>query len=294
MSNKYYQENQPTFGKKNANTMKKTFKKLFENQTKFLTDPVAIKAWLDKYEVENYKINPDGTVECEIFAIFEKGLKEIPVKLSKARSIDITGNEIKRIDFAPPIVEGDFDCWGNMIETLEGGPEKIMGSFDCDSNQLTDLSGGPKFVGGSYVCSGNPITSLKGVADHVGKYFKAVNCKLKELDFFPTFIGTNIYIKSNEITSFKGIQKKLKSFGTVAGENGKSGIIILTGNPIKEGLISVLGIRGLKELVYTEPKNTDAKRVFEAIKILNKIIVEGKDIFDAQDAFIEAGLKDLS
>ncbi len=276
--------------------MKLTFKRTLLSEsagTKFLQDKDAIALWLDKYEIKNYTINDDLTVTVNgPVALAGNSLTEIPVKFKETRSIDVTNNKLTRLDWAPKFVAGDFDCWDNELETLEGGPTHVTDSFDCDANKLHDLVGAPVEVGGSFICSQNPLNSLKGVPHKVGHYFKAINCGITHIDAFPEEVGTNVYIQNNDIISVKGIHKMIRSIGE-KGQEGKTGVINLEHNPIENGLISLMLIKGIKNIKYAH-KDAKQKEVGGIIMKINKALESGTDPLDVQDELIDNGLAQFS
>jgi hypothetical protein len=94
-----------------------------------------------KYNIKNYTINPDGTVDVngDVYLI-SRGSTKLPLKFGR--------------------VDGYFDCSYNQLTTLEGGPRSVGGDFYCGGNKLTTLEGGPREVGGYFDCSYNPIYSV--------------------------------------------------------------------------------------------------------------------------------------
>ena len=94
-----------------------------------------------RYNISNYTINSDGTVDVDGGVnLRNKGLNKLPLKFGK--------------------VTGNFECHYNQLTTLKGGPREVTGYFDCYNNQLTTLEGGPNHVGGGFDCSGNPIYQI--------------------------------------------------------------------------------------------------------------------------------------
>ena len=271
--------------------MKLSFKRTLITEsagTTFLQDKDAIAAWLNKYEIKNFEIHDDFTVTIHGPFTVAGQVTEIPVKLRASGSVDVTANKITRIDWAPEVVNGDFDCWDNEIETLEGGPKKVTGSFDCDANKLRDLVGAPEEVEGSFICSSNNLQSLKGAPRKVGRYFKAQNCGLEAIDALPEEVGTNIYLQQNAIRSVKGINKLVRSLGA-QGQEGKTGVINLEHNPIENGLLSLMIVKGIKNIKYAH-KDRAQKPIDDIIARLNRALQAGTDPLDVQDELIDNGL----
>ena len=260
--------------------------------TTFLQDKEVIDQWLKKYNITGYTINDDFTVSINGPFVVSDKLTEIPFKIKSCHSIDVTDNLLTRIDWAPEIVEGDFDCWDNEIETLEGGPKRVTGSYDCDRNKLGDLTGAPEEVGESFVCSQNDLRSLKGVPRKVGAYFKALGCGLTVIDDLPAEVGTNIYLQNNLIRSTKGINKLVRSLGSSV-KSDKVGIINLENNPLENGLLSLMLIKGIKNIKYSH-KDAKMKPIGEIITKLNAALESGKDPLDVQDELIDNGLAQYS
>ena len=106
---------------------------------------VQIVKWLDSYEIKNYTINDDLTIDVNgSVNLFNQSLTCFPSF--------IKFNE----------VSGSFYCNSNKLTSLEGCPLTVGASFYCSNNQLTSLEGCPKTVGNNFECSYNQLTSLKG------------------------------------------------------------------------------------------------------------------------------------
>ena len=272
---------------------------LLENQstgTEFLKTEEEIEAWLEKYEVEDYEIHDDLTVTLNSdLNLFVKSIRVIPIKFKETKSIKISSNYLTSIDWAPEVVSGDFECNNNQITSLEGGPKEVHGTFDCEQNKLTSLEGGPKVVKGSYVCSNNNLGNLKGIADEVGASVDVSNCNLTSLEFLPSKIGANLFIDNNKITSFRGIYKVLKEINTCKSEYG--GTIAFKSNHVEKGLISIMGIKGIRELLFTygaKIKHPHLSEIQKAIDIINNSIKNNIDAITTQKLLADAGLMKYS
>ena len=113
-----------------------------------------IKEWLKKYNINNYIIKDDFTIDVSEDISFKiQILKEFP----------------EYIQFG--VVEGFFDCSYCHLKSLRGVPRIVKGYFDCADNELTSLEGAPKEVGGDFDCRHNQLTSLKGAPRKVGGNF---------------------------------------------------------------------------------------------------------------------------
>ena len=71
-----------------------------------------------EYGIENYTINPDGSVDVDGDVVLSYcGLTKLPLKFGK--------------------VTGYFFCYRNQLTTLEGSPNVVGEEFYCYGNQLT-------------------------------------------------------------------------------------------------------------------------------------------------------------
>jgi hypothetical protein len=112
-----------------------------------------------KYDIENYTINPDGTVDVDgDVNLSRMNLKFIPLKFGRVSgNFWCVRNELTTLDGAPKEVGGDFSCSSNKLTTLDGAPKVVGVSFACSYNQLTTIEGAPKEVGVGFYCSYNPL-----------------------------------------------------------------------------------------------------------------------------------------
>ena len=119
------------------------------------------------YAIENYTINPDGSIDVyEDVWLSNKDLTELPLTFNK--------------------VTGNFWCQNNKLTTLKGSPKEVGGDFSYYSNNLSNLEFCPKIVGGSFSCGGNKkLTSLKGCPEKIGKDFNCSWTSLTNLKYIP-------------------------------------------------------------------------------------------------------------
>ena len=109
---------------------------------------------LKEYDIENYTINDDFTIDVDgEVNILKKNLKEVPEYIQCG------------------VVQGSFDCSRNNLTTLNGTPKEVKEYFFCSFNNLTSLKGAPEKVGGSFDCQSNKLTSLEGAPEEVGRGF---------------------------------------------------------------------------------------------------------------------------
>jgi hypothetical protein len=112
---------------------------LFINESK--EDIIDTHAICRKYNITNYIINEDGSVDVDGNVILNDiGLTKLPLRF-----------------------------------------RNVSGSFDCYSNTLTSLQGSPKSVGGYIDCSYNNIKTFQGCSESIGEYFYCVNNPIEEI-----------------------------------------------------------------------------------------------------------------
>lgn len=105
-----------------------------------------------KYQIENYSINPDGSIDVdENVKLQEMELSELPLIFNK--------------------VSGNFNCFRNKLTSLVGSPKHVAGDFYCYDNPLVSLVGCPETIMGSCYISGTPIQNLVGCPSYVGGTF---------------------------------------------------------------------------------------------------------------------------
>src|SRR5271157_1789483 len=101
---------------------------------------VQIIKWLDIYNITNYVINDDYTIDVkDNVYISYKNLSSFPdfIKFNH--------------------VSGYFACYNNQLTSLVGCPSSVGSSFYCYDNQLTSLVGCPFSVGGGFYCYNNKL-----------------------------------------------------------------------------------------------------------------------------------------
>ena len=108
-----------------------------------------------QYNIENYTINPDGTIDVngEVGGVNLDylRLKKLPLKFNK--------------------VNGWFDCGNNELITLEGSPIEVNGSFWCNFNRLTSFEFAPKIIRGGFDCENNNIKTFEHFPSYIKYYF---------------------------------------------------------------------------------------------------------------------------
>jgi len=210
------------------------------NKHQFLRNKNDIDRWLRDYEVENYIINPDMSVDVEgNLILYHCHLKSIEVDFNKV-SGDFTceGNELTSLLGAPKYVGNHFVCADNKLTNLKGSPALVRGNFFCSKNNLTTLLGAPQRVEKSVMCYDNQLTSLeffpnggelgfyhvncgnnelrslRFCPEHMRGYFDCRNNKIENLEFCPKSVGHYFFCSDNpllghlqEVNDFKTIHE---------------------------------------------------------------------------------------
>jgi hypothetical protein len=146
--------------------------KIFENASpNFPTTRDEVIEVCKKYDIENYTINDDLSIDVDGSVYLEKEkLEYLPLKFN--------------------YVSGDFSCYDNKLKSLEGCPQTVGGRFNCYFNELVSLEGSPQTVDGDFDCSYNELETLEGGSQTVNGNFDCYSNELKDLEHFPEVNGT--------------------------------------------------------------------------------------------------------
>lgn len=151
----------------------------------FSTPKERIESILKKYNIKNYVINDDLTVDVN-------------------GDIDFRGADLKRFPVKFGKIIGNFNCSNNQLETLNGGPNKVSENFYCYNNNLTSLQGSPREVGENFWCVKNKFTSLQGSPREVGGDFACSYGNLVTLRGAPREVGGDFDCLNNPPTKITG------------------------------------------------------------------------------------------
>jgi hypothetical protein len=155
-----------------------------------------------KWGIENYTINPDGSIDVDDNVdLYSQRLTKLPLKFRNVSGdFNCSNNKLISLEGCPQSVSADFICFNNQLTSLEGGPQSVGGGFYCYNNQLISLVGCPQSLSGSFNCKNNKLTSLKGCPQSVGGYFYCSDNKLTSLEGFPEYSESDIiYLNGNPI-----------------------------------------------------------------------------------------------
>jgi uncharacterized protein YfcZ (UPF0381/DUF406 family) len=182
------------------------------------TSGMSIDEICEIYDIKNYTINSDGSIDvngnvnlCKRILTNERKSR-LPISFRNVTgSFDCSYNKLTTLEGCPKNVGGDFICKFNELTTLEGSPEEVGKNFECGYNQLSTLEGSPKKINGNFDCCENKLTTLKGAPEEVGKSFIAERNNLRSLDYIPSYIGGSCSLTSNNFD-----WKKIPSVRTIS------------------------------------------------------------------------------
>jgi hypothetical protein len=160
-------------------------------EAKKVITPGDIKKICDKYKIENYTINSDGTVDVDGY-------------------LDISRTDLTKLPLKFRNVTGDVYINYNKLTSLVGSPQTVGWGFDCSNNQLTTLEGAPKTVGGYFDCSDNQLTTLKGSPENINSDFDCSNNELINFNGFPEYFDANFIMSNNPVEEIYDLFKTVK------------------------------------------------------------------------------------
>ena len=159
---------------------------------------VQIIKWLDSFNVKNYTINDDFTIDVKgDVELDHKSLTCFPsfIKFNKVSGyFDCATNQLTSLEGCPTIVDGNFLCYNNQLTNLQGCPTTVCGSFYCHNNQLISLEGCPTIVNGDFYCYNNQLTSLEGCPATIGGSF---SCHSNNKQFSEEYVKSLCKVKRN-------------------------------------------------------------------------------------------------
>ena len=135
----------------------KYLRRLYESFDKAEIDNIC-----EKYDIEDYTINPDGSIDVDgSVYLYEESLIKLPLQFN--------------------IVRGWFDCSENLLTSLKGSPKEVNGYFDCEENKLTSFEYIPKRIGGDFNCCWNDIRNFEYFPNYIGGDFDCFNNPIDEI-----------------------------------------------------------------------------------------------------------------
>ena len=133
-----------------------------------------------KYYIENYTINQDGSIDVDGHVnLTDQRLFILPLKFGK--------------------VIGNFDCSENNLTSLVGSPIQVLGDyFSCDNNQLKSLKGCTRELSAFY-CFTNKLSTLKGGPTKVSSDYNCVDNNIFDFNGFPNPFYGESFFRDNPI-----------------------------------------------------------------------------------------------
>ena len=173
--------------------MIKKFREYFKESMFFPTPKDKIVQLCKEYNIRNYSINPDFSIDVvdDVYFINYFRIKSLPLRFYRVgRDFNCSNNLLTTLVGSPREVGEDFDCSHNQLATLEGSPGVVIGSFNCSYNLLTTLDGCPREVVGDFNCSYNPVTEILDKFPYPKKVLK----------FWDDF---NVVRNGNEVSAYR-------------------------------------------------------------------------------------------
>ena len=126
-----------------------------------------------EYQIENFSINPDGSVDVDgKVDLSSRNLTIMPVRFRRIMgNFNIQNNRLTKLCGAPVAVGGNFNCFNNKLKDLKDSPKWVGGDFYAYRNKLISLVGSPDEVVGNYYVSANNLTNLSGSTLKIGGDF---------------------------------------------------------------------------------------------------------------------------
>ena len=238
-----------------------------------------------KVHPTEYVINPDfsvtvnGNIEIDI----TDGAKRIPIKLKHVSgTIFITGTIEKLVGL--PEICNNLVITEAKIRDLSNCPKVLNELLIQRCDDFVSLKGCPQTLMNFEISNLPKLESLIGGPKEAKIKYKVENCSIKSIEGIASNIGNNGLILYNckNLKSLQHIHKMIKSL---------TGKLDISGTNITRNLLGIYLINGLDD-----PENIRCKygKNIGVIEIIKKAKKDAKDIFDLQDALIEAGLKDLA
>ena len=154
-------------------------------QEEMLKTETQIASWLEKYNITEYTIHDDLTVDVfQTVDLSDQKLAYLPVQFAR--------------------VQGSFSCSHNYLTTLKGAPREVTENVSFYNNRLTGLIGCPQKIGGFAKFDENRITSLEGLPDRIYGNLGLSRNEITSLKYMPRIIQGNCELECNPIADTNG------------------------------------------------------------------------------------------
>ncbi|MCK9471932.1 MAG: hypothetical protein M0Q88_09295 [Bacilli bacterium] len=148
------------------------------------TSTSEIDAICKKYNIKNYTINEDGSIDVE-------------------GDVDLSGKKLKVLPLKFRKVSGNFDCSNNKLVSLDGAPKRVSGIFWCYSNNLKNIDYLSKYYKVLSIFN-NPIYKIIDLFTLSNEYRRISNREDKDLimDFIDAEIIQQDKLLVNRLVEF--------------------------------------------------------------------------------------------
>ena len=135
--------------------------KLFEQ----FNNEQEIREICKKYNIENYTINSDGSIDVEgDLYLFNLKLDKLPLIFNNSGNFSCSHNNLTTLEGCPKRVNGNFDCYGNKITSLKGSPIIIDGNLYIEHNPISIIDSSIKVNGGIVITDTNFDDKIKSLS----------------------------------------------------------------------------------------------------------------------------------
>lgn len=148
---------------------------------------MKIKKYCKEYDIVNYTINNDGSIDVDGDVVLEHIYNDFPIKFRRVSgNFDIYMPHIDDLSFCPEYVGGRFSVRNSIrsestddiyyhskkyIRHCEHqGYDVSYMEYKTTPPKLISLKGGPQYVGGDYIVCCTEIQSLEGAPECVGRF----------------------------------------------------------------------------------------------------------------------------
>jgi hypothetical protein len=267
------------------------------SSTPFETDKDKVDKIMERvfYDVENYEINDDGSVDVDdTIIITNASYRKLPIRFNIVKgSFHIQQSHLATLEGFPKEIGGDLRIGQCKIASLEHGPIKVGKDYYVNDNRLTSLKGAPPKIKGTFDCSNNDLDDLKFCPSEVGNFFNASNNYIESLDDCPKEVGAGFNVKRNKIDykNLHNIHKFVKSIGGLNKSNfdidGLKNVLSLC---LIEGNFNYDGNFSWDKFPNDISKESDKLR-----KIINKYTCGGRRVLVAfQEELINEGFEEFA
>ena len=166
------------------------------------TNKEDIAKWLRKYDIDDYTINEDLTVDVEGNVYLDRAFMgqskeewleelesynehtdpeaQIDFELCDDGSYEGNGShhvyeektdQVYELPIQFGRVSGNFWINHNELRTLKGCPHTVGLSFSCENNELHSLASAPATIGHHFWCEANPLEEIGDIKTHIGGQF---------------------------------------------------------------------------------------------------------------------------